>query len=104
MAQSSSRTDGIERIGRGFSLQGSRLELSGRRVHRAAGVGGASPRATCGGGRLPRLSRKTPPSRGGRPAAQAPPAGADEAPDAPPPSPVVSGALFASVWTAHGVR
>ena len=26
------------------------------------------------------------------------------APDAPPPSPVVNGALFASVWNAHGVR
>jgi len=28
----------------------------------------------------------------------------DDAPDAPPPSPVVNGALFASVWNAHGVR
>jgi len=33
-----------------------------------------------------------------------PSSGADEAPDAPPPSPVVSGAPFASVWTARGVR
>jgi len=33
-----------------------------------------------------------------------PSSGADETPDAPPPFPVVSGALFASVWTAHGVR
>jgi len=29
---------------------------------------------------------------------------ADDAPDAPSPSPVVNGALFASVWNEHGVR
>jgi len=33
-----------------------------------------------------------------------PSSGADEAPDASLPSLVVSGALFANVWTAHGVR